>query len=165
MLTWCLYRLSLHPEWVKRLREEAQGIMDSIGDRPLSYSDLKSFIWLECFIFETLRLHPSIPSDSKEAINDDRLPDGTFVPAKSIMYLCPVILNKCDPGWNDADDFNPERWNQSDRPSAYQYLSFNAGPRTCLGKYVAMMEGKMYVFYFILFFLTFFFICVVIFGV
>ena len=43
---------------------------------------------------------------------------------------------------DDAHAFNPERWLLRDIPSPYCYPVFNAGPRECLGKRLAMIEMK-----------------------
>lgn len=47
------------------------------------------------------------------------------------------------PYWGpDADSFRPERWlEMCSAPSPYSYLSFNAGPRLCLGQRLAEIEG------------------------
>ena len=46
----------------------------------------------------------------------------------------------------DASDFKPERWisetGSSIHVPSFKFLSFNAGPRTCLGKEVAMTQMK-----------------------
>merc|ERR1719188_1961307 len=43
----------------------------------------------------------------------------------------------------DADTFRPERWlEMKEPPSSYTYVVFNAGPRECLGKRLALVEMK-----------------------
>ncbi|KAG2238682.1 hypothetical protein Bca52824_092076 [Brassica carinata] len=46
----------------------------------------------------------------------------------------------------DASEFKPERWvsesGKSVHEPSYKFLSFNAGPRTCLGKEVALTQMK-----------------------
>lgn len=46
----------------------------------------------------------------------------------------------------DSMEFKPERWitdNQTIRHEpSYKFLSFNAGPRTCIGKQVALTQVK-----------------------
>jgi len=44
----------------------------------------------------------------------------------------------------DAHVFRPERWlEMKERPSEFKFLSFNAGPRLCLGRSLAIMESKL----------------------
>lgn len=48
----------------------------------------------------------------------------------------------------DATEFKPERWLDSGKltsVSAFQFVAFNAGPRLCLGKNLAMLEMKLIV--------------------
>ena len=43
-----------------------------------------------------------------------------------------------------VDDFEPKRWMEREKyPSNYAYPQFNAGPRLCLGKGLAMLEIKL----------------------
>jgi cytochrome P450 len=46
----------------------------------------------------------------------------------------------------DAMDFKPERWLDLDgkvkMESQFKFLSFNAGPRLCLGRAMALLEVK-----------------------
>lgn len=71
-------------------------------------------------------------------------PDGTFIPANTICVFSPAILNYLDTIYGiDADEFKPDRWIKEDddtgqqkiwNPSPFEYPTFNAGPRLCLGK-------------------------------
>ncbi|GMF62806.1 unnamed protein product [Phytophthora fragariaefolia] len=50
----------------------------------------------------------------------------------------------------DAEEFKPERWIDPSTGkitpiSAYKFVSFNAGPRMCLGMNLAMLEMKLVV--------------------
>lgn len=41
-----------------------------------SLEEVNKLNYLECFCFEVLRLHPSVPSDVKYAVKDCELPSG-----------------------------------------------------------------------------------------
>lgn len=44
----------------------------------------------------------------------------------------------------DAAEFKPERWlDGSPRPSPFVFPAFNAGPRTCPGQPLAMLEATV----------------------
>jgi fatty acid omega-hydroxylase len=59
------------------------------------------------------------------------------------MYS-PYSINHSDKVWGtDADKFDPYRWLGQGEPSPYRFPTFNAGPRTCPGKLLALMELKL----------------------
>jgi fatty acid omega-hydroxylase len=117
-LTWCMYEIVKNPHLIDKLRTNEE--------------------FLTNFINETLRLHPPIPSDSKMVVNDDILPDGTYLPAKSVIIYRPYSHGRLL--YQDGDNFNPNRINNK---SAYYSPIFNAGPRICLGKYIALLQIKI----------------------
>ena len=55
------------------------------------YSGLTKMKYTEAFIYEVLRLHPSVPIDIKYAVDRDVLPDGTIVPAGSMVCYSPYV--------------------------------------------------------------------------
>merc|ERR1712048_670016 len=82
--------------------------------------------------------------DVKQALCDDTLPDGTYVPKGTMVAYDIYSMGRDQSTWgDDADVFRPERWLERDRPPTnYEYPVFNAGPRECLGKRLAMVEMK-----------------------
>ncbi len=53
------------------------------------------------------------------------------------------ILKKIIRIWNNPNEFTPERFlNEGSNPSPFKFIAFQAGPRTCLGKNMAMLEMK-----------------------
>ncbi|KAL2902549.1 Cytochrome P450 86A22, partial [Bienertia sinuspersici] len=97
---------------------------------------------------ETLRLYPSVPEDSKHVVADDVLPDGTFVPAGSAITYSIYSTGRMKFTWGeDCLEFRPERWLSSDETKmdfqdTFKFVSFNAGPRICLGKDLAYLQMK-----------------------
>ena len=96
---------------------------------------------------EVLRLHPSVPKDIKFAVRDDTLPDGTSVPAGAAIIYAPYAMGRDAALWEAPHEFRPERFLAEDgserRFDMYQYPAFNAGPRLCLGRPLALMEIKL----------------------
>ena len=45
--------------------------------------------------------------------------------------------------WDNPLKFDPTRFIKEKNPSFYKYPVFNTPPRLCLGKHVALMEGKI----------------------
>lgn len=76
-LSWTMYCLSQHPECVDRILEEVNRIMEDGQEIP-TYDQVKEMKYTKAVFQETLRLYPSVPKNTKMALNDDVLPDGTF---------------------------------------------------------------------------------------
>ena len=86
-------------------------------------------------------------SDGRCALADDELPSGIKVKAGTSLVV-PLFAIGRDPNlWDDPDEFIPERWLISDeptrRPDEYMLPVFWAGPRLCLGKDMARLEGRL----------------------
>lgn len=114
----------------------------------LTYEVLGKLQYLQAALSETLRLHPAVPIDNKEAAADDVLPDGTPVKKGSIVGYVPYSMGRMTFLWgDDAADFKPERWLDDDghfQPQPpFKFTAFQAGPRTCLGKDSAFLQMKM----------------------
>ena len=93
---------------------------------------------------EVLRLHPSVTNDPRYSVKDDVLPDGTRIPAGAGLLLNFYTMLREEEIWGkDALQFKPERFLNEKEPSPYKYPVFHAGPRTCLGKPLALMNMKL----------------------
>ena len=100
---------------------------------------------------DSMRLYPPVPVDSREAMNDDVLPDGTLVKKGMIVTYHPYAMGRMEEIWGtDWPEFRPERWLERGSggewefvgKDAYVYPVFQAGPRTCLGKEMAFLQMK-----------------------
>ncbi|XAR60714.1 Unspecific monooxygenase [Bertholletia excelsa] len=118
-------------------------------DEPLTFDEADKLVYLKAALAETLRLYPSVPEDFKYVVADDVLPDGTRVPAGSTVTYSIYSLGRMETVWGeDCSEFKPERWLSTggDRfeppKDGYKFVSFNAGPRTCLGKDLAYLQMK-----------------------
>ncbi|CAN6718729.1 unnamed protein product [Malus baccata var. baccata] len=115
---------------------------------PLFFEEVDRLTYLKAALSETLRLYPSVPQDSKHTINDDVLPSGTFVPAGSSVTYSIYGIGRMKFIWGeDCLEFKPERWLSLDGKKmevqdSYKFVSFNAGPRICLGKDLAYLQMK-----------------------
>lgn len=166
-LTWAFFELGRHPgarlrcrpprasppllpltrcprrraEWQDKLVAELRAVCR--GPEP-TYDEVRQLQLLEAFVYEVLRLHPSVPVDGKLALNDDVLPGGVRVPRGALVIFCPFAMGRDPSLWREPLEFRPERFLAAPAggPSPFAYPVFNAGPRLCLGKHVALLEIK-----------------------
>ncbi|XP_062178420.1 cytochrome P450 704C1-like [Phragmites australis] len=103
--------------------------------------------YLHASISETLRLYPAVPVDGKMADEDDVLPNGYRVIKGDGMNYIIYAMGRMTYLWGeDAEEFRPERWLVNgvfQQESPYKFVSFNAGPRICLGKEFAYRQMKI----------------------
>ncbi|GIZ48250.1 hypothetical protein CKM354_001131800 [Cercospora kikuchii] len=154
-LSWASYLLARHPNIQAALREEIRTSIPSpiqtMSDTELSTA-LESAPLLNGVCNETLRLYPTIPLMSRTnpkpmTILEHQIPAGTR------FAICPAAVNRSPEFWGDnAEHFSPERWidtteNGVQRPnysggasSNYAFLTFNHGPRSCIGQGFARAE-------------------------
>ncbi|CAJ1342483.1 unnamed protein product [Effrenium voratum] len=144
-LSWTVFLIAGHPEVEKRIVEELDALDSESDEGKLSYQTVLQLSYLQAVVSEALRLYPSVPSDSKVAVDDDIFPDGTFVPGGTVVQWEPYAMARDESLWGeDAAAFRPERWLEMEAPpSPYKYIVFNAGPRECLGKRLAYLELKV----------------------
>ncbi|PKA47690.1 Cytochrome P450 704C1 [Apostasia shenzhenica] len=103
--------------------------------------------YLHAALTETLRLFPAIPVDGKVAEEDDVLPDGFKVKKGDGINYLTYAMGRMSFLWgDDAEEFRPERWIEKgtfQAKSPFKFVSFNAGPRICLGKEFAYRQMKI----------------------
>lgn len=147
-LTWCTYLLAAHPDKEAKLIEEINTTLKTSPQGGLvipSYDQLKTMKYIEAVISEALRLFPPVYGDPKEAQEDDVLPNGVLIPKGSIVGWSAYVMGRLPQFWDEADKFLPERWVNNDpkKYHPYQFIPFQAGPRTCLGQRMAYQEAGL----------------------
>ncbi|KAJ4952347.1 hypothetical protein NE237_029179 [Protea cynaroides] len=155
-LSWFFWLLTLNPRVEEKiLREICTVMIETRGvdtsnwlEEPLVFEEVDRLVYLKAALSETLRLYPSVPQDSKYVVADDVLPDGKFVPAGTAITYSIYAVGRMEWTWGkDCMEFRPERWLSPDEKSyeakdQFKYVSFNAGPRSCLGKDLAYLQMK-----------------------
>ncbi|KAJ0667755.1 putative cytochrome P450 [Helianthus annuus] len=143
-MTWLFYALSKNSHVEENLVNE---ICSKFKDD--EFDDFKEMKYLQACLCETMRLYPPVSWDSKHALNDDVLPDGTPVQAGDRVTYFPYGMGRMESIWGpDRLEFKPDRWldikpgesGGLKEVSAYKYPVFHAGPRVCLGKGMANVQ-------------------------
>uniref|UniRef100_A0A0E0HKC4 Cytochrome P450 n=1 Tax=Oryza nivara TaxID=4536 RepID=A0A0E0HKC4_ORYNI len=154
-LTWFFYLLCKNPivqdkvaleirEFVEWSKED--NTIESFTKR-LDEGAISKMHYLQATISETLRLYPAVPVDAKMADEDDVLPNGyRVVKGDGINYMIYAMGRMTYLWGEDAQEFRPERWLVNgvyQQESPFKFVSFNAGPRICLGKEFAHRQMKI----------------------
>jgi len=139
LLTWTFFEISRHPELLSKIQAEIEVIFE--GDLPTSET-LGKLVYLDKFIKEVLRLHPSVPSTGRWALNDDVFPDGTIIKAGYQIRYLPYYMHRDPKYWERPLVFDPDRWDDPNiLKNKFQYIPFHAGPMRCLGEVMAVKEA------------------------
>ncbi|KAE8167387.1 cytochrome P450 [Aspergillus tamarii] len=140
------FMLAKNPVVWAKLRAE----VDVLQSRPPTYEELRGLRYVQCCVNESLRLHPVVPNNQREAIRDTVLPLGggkdglspAFVPKGTLVgYNIYAMHRRTDLYGPDATEFRPERWEDGKLQPRWGYLPFNGGPRICLGQRYALTEA------------------------
>ncbi|KAJ3076550.1 hypothetical protein HDU98_002542 [Podochytrium sp. JEL0797] len=140
-LSWAVFMIHSNPHVLEKFLNEIEAVLNNSTP---SYDQLHNQLpYANAIFHETLRLYPSVPSNKKQANTDITLPDGTFVPKGCGVSWSPYVMGRTEAIWGpDAKEFKPERWLKMEKqPSPFDYPVFQAGPRVCLGKSMAELEG------------------------
>ncbi|XP_055539547.1 probable cytochrome P450 12a4, mitochondrial [Wyeomyia smithii] len=144
--TGILYCLARNPDKQEKLREELRSILPN-KDSPLTVENMQNMPYLRACIKEALRICPPIAGTAR-AVGKDVVLQGYQIPKGTEVAMAAMILHQEDKYFDRARDFLPERWlkdSSSARKNSHPfvYLPFGFGPRTCVGKRLAMMEMEI----------------------
>lgn len=130
-VTFLLGLLARHPRVQEDLYAEVAGLPE--GEVPLTGLPLTEAVWREA-----LRLYPSVPMLDREAIVDVRLGDYKIAAGSNLIWSPYVMHRKY---FAEPEAFMPERFLESGGVAPGTYIPFGEGPRMCIGKALADMEG------------------------
>lgn len=140
-LTFTSYLLSKNPKVQEKLYDEIISIMPN-PDEDVTYERVADLKYLDQVLSESLRVFPPVSEFGRE-VSEEIEVGGIKIPP-GVVILIPVWALHRDPKlWEDAAQFQPERWsNPSDLPQM-AYLPFGTGPRVCIEKRFALLEAKL----------------------
>jgi cytochrome P450 len=151
-LNWVFLMLSKHPHVEQNLRKE---LWDKVPElmrgetTTLTLEQTQALTYLDAVIKGTLRLYPPGPLSTRQAERDTHLVDGTFVAKGMTVTVMPYVMGRLQSIWgDDAHQLKPERFidaatGESRVVSPFEFFSFHAGPRVCIGKHLAMLQLKL----------------------
>lgn len=115
------------------MRDEVLTVLsDTPNEAAISFSQLQQMRYLEAFVMEVLRLHPSVAKEAKAVHRDDVLPDGTRVRKGEIVSFVPWLMGRTEEYWPDALRFDPDRFLDKPKPSPFLFTAFQVRVRRCL---------------------------------
>ena len=140
-LSWSLYLLATHPEVEARLGEHLEA---NLHGAPAGTADLARLGYLKQVVQEAMRLYPPVWGYSRRAEHETEL--GEYVlPANANVGVVTYALHRHPEFWPDAERFDPDRFEpgEAEGRDFFAYLPFAAGPRTCIGAGMAMLEIQL----------------------
>ena len=110
-----------------------------LGSNPHEYDLLQSDPRRAQLVFdETLRLYPPAWVITRRTLQSVEI-DGFEIPADAMVIVSPWVVHRNAQVWPDPDAFIPDRF--IDGPPMLGYLPFGAGPRLCIGRDMARLQG------------------------
>eukprot|EP00924_Labyrinthula_sp_SR-Ha-C_P006462 augustus_masked-scaffold_120-processed-gene-0.2-mRNA-1 protein AED:0.68 eAED:0.69 QI:0/-1/0/1/-1/1/1/0/472 len=122
-------------------------------DIDVDMNKMKACKLLDAIILETMRLHSVVGYNGRQAVEDDVLPDGSFVPKGTVVFYDTFCMAYDPALYTNPSQFDPTRWMCEERvPESFddtKYLVFASGKRICMGKDFALLEMKLFLTYFL----------------
>ncbi|XP_030532043.2 cytochrome P450 81E8-like isoform X3 [Rhodamnia argentea] len=135
-LEWIMANLLNNPEKLKKAQEEIDSVIGS--DRLVEESDVSKLPYLQCVIFETLRLNTTAPLLVPHASSADCTIGGYLVPRDTILLVNAWAIHRDPELWEDPLRFKPERFEGSGGEKQHKLiLPFGLGRRACPGAHLA----------------------------
>jgi cytochrome P450 len=138
-ITWAAYLLARHPEVQEEVRTEVHRAFDEVEE---SAAVLSKLPLTEMVFKEAMRLYPSAYALSREAADDLEI-GGERIPQGAQLILIPYVTHRDSRWFDEPNDFCPRRFERDSDFMRCSYIPFGAGPRACIGKGFAMMEGML----------------------
>ncbi|KAE8021469.1 hypothetical protein FH972_007355 [Carpinus fangiana] len=147
-LTWFLWLVATHPSLEAKILQEMREHLLVNNEINWDMKEISKLVYLHAAICESLRLFPPIPFEHLYSIDSDVLPSGHPIGPHTKILYSPYAMGRTESIWGkDFLEFKPERWISEKgkivHVPSYKFITFNAGPRTCLGKDMSFIQMKI----------------------
>ncbi|KAF0893551.1 hypothetical protein E2562_026967 [Oryza meyeriana var. granulata] len=144
MVEWMLAELMNHPEALRKVREEIDGVVGP--DRIAGEADLARLPYLQAAYKETLRLRPAAPIAHRQSTEEINI-RGFRVPAQTAVFINVWSIGRDPAYWDEPLEFRPERFlaaggseGLEPRGQHFQFMPFGSGRRGCPGMGLALQS-------------------------
>jgi cytochrome P450 len=129
-VSWAIERLVRHPEKLRRLEAEIDGLEEGGGEE-----------YMAAVVSETLRVKPVVPVVVRVLQEDMQV--GRHLLAKGTRVVPSIYLtNRSRRVYEDPEEFRPERFLENG-PETFSWIPFGGGIRRCIGASFATLEMKL----------------------
>jgi cytochrome P450 / NADPH-cytochrome P450 reductase len=145
LLSFAIYFLLEHPEYLDRARAEVDRVLG--GTLQPTFDQVHELTYVRQVLDETLRLWPTASGFRRHAKQDTVIGDGRYaIPEDLGMMVFSPMLQRDKSIWGeDAEEFNPDH-TTPERMSAIPpnaYKPFGTGQRACIGRQFALQEAVL----------------------
>jgi cytochrome P450 len=140
-LSWAWHLLSAHSAVQAKLHAELDAVLEG---RPPTAADTAKLPYTRTVLAEAMRLYPPAWIVERCAVSEFTA-RGMRIPAGSLVYASPFLVQHDRRWYDDPERFDPDRWlaaRDAKRPK-FAYFPFGAGTRVCIGEQFAWMEGML----------------------
>ncbi|KAL3821127.1 hypothetical protein ACJIZ3_007032 [Penstemon smallii] len=150
-LTWLFWLIATNPLVEVKILQEIKTILHLKEDkkwRLFNVEESHKLVYLHGALCESLRLFPPVPLQHKTSTHPDILPSGHYIGENAKVIISFYSVGRMEKVWGkDCLEFKPERWitehGKIKHEPSYKFPAFNAGPRTCPGKKMSLIQMKM----------------------
>ncbi|KAL2353913.1 bifunctional P-450/NADPH-P450 reductase [Cryomyces antarcticus] len=145
LLSFVFYYLLKSPEAYQKAQQEVDGV---IGKGPIKVEHMSRLPYITAILRETLRLMPTAPAISLQALEDEVIGGKYRIPkGEPVVALLPKIHQDPAVYGDDAGEWKPERMLDENfsklPPNAWK--PFGNGMRACIGRPFAWQEALLVV--------------------
>ena len=135
-LTWILY-IAVRDNLIT---EEIVNEFSECHEKQVSYVDIDQYPIIQAFIYEMLRLYPSIWNIGRK-VNEDIEIDGIKLNKGDVLSISPYATQRDPSYYENPNQFDHTRWLDENgslkQMDKFAYFPFSYGSRNCIGKVLA----------------------------
>ncbi|KAL4225197.1 hypothetical protein ACF0H5_015888 [Mactra antiquata] len=137
-INWCILYMQEYPGIQKKCQDT---ILESCGERTITWSDRSKLPYIEATLLEIQRLANIAPMSVPHTTEVDITLGGYTIPRRTLIVANLYSANMDTRYWDQPELFNPDRFLENGKlKKTPAFIPFSTGPRMCLGETLARME-------------------------
>jgi sterol 14-demethylase len=132
-IAWGLIDLLRHPAELERVREELDGIPETMNAK-----EARRLAHLDRCLHESERLNPVASMTVRSTVEPMEV-DGRRIPSGSMVMISPAMTHRMEEEFPDPESYRPDRYAE-DPEQLRRLVGFGGGLHRCLGMRFAYLE-------------------------